>query len=280
MEDMLKADPGGKKVFVDIGCNTGADAIDWFDMWGTQSGAGKKWREGLSTYGSWEGACSQNKLSDAPEIASTPGTGAPTLLCVEPMPSNFKILENLTLATKEFTGSFKAIQAAVSSDEGTVDFPDASDGTENQGIEVNHGHSTVSVKKTTVDALLKEEGLTKVDVLTIDTEGHDPAALKGADGLLKAGNVRFIIFEVHQDIEASIWEKSPLIDEVARLEKYGYDCYFAANTGNVGKLTGCWTEEFEKAYYPVGWSNVACALKGDVWHDVLEKRNKGITAES
>jgi FkbM family methyltransferase len=54
---------------------------------------------------------------------------------------------------------------------------------------------TQRVPQLTVDALLREEAVHDVDLLTIDTEGHDALVLEGATETLAAQRVQVIEFE-------------------------------------------------------------------------------------
>merc|ERR1719174_2933080 len=115
-------------------------------------------------------------------------------------------------------GSFEVVQAAVSDRNGTVNFQDAKVGTEDAGI--GHGSNfaaaqgtvrgEVPVHQVTVDQLLAKRGFRNVDVLTIDTEGHDPTVIKGAEEALQKGLVRFLVFEVHQDLKDTSWATTSL----------------------------------------------------------------------
>jgi hypothetical protein len=51
VEDMVHADPDGDgKVFLDIGCNTGTDAVMWLERWGKTPGVAQLWDDGLKKY--------------------------------------------------------------------------------------------------------------------------------------------------------------------------------------------------------------------------------------
>ena len=54
---------------------------------------------------------------------------------------------------------------------------------------------TINVEATTIDQFLSTEKITCVDVLKIDTEGHELAALRGAELLLQAGAPMFVFLE-------------------------------------------------------------------------------------
>lgn len=62
----------------------------------------------------------------------------------------------------------------------------------------SHGMSMTSLESvavTTLDGYCAENGITRIDYLKIDAEGHDLAVLHGASGLLDAGAIRFLQFE-------------------------------------------------------------------------------------
>jgi FkbM family methyltransferase len=55
------------------------------------------------------------------------------------------------------------------------------------------GLETVTVL--TLDGYCADQGISRIDYLKIDAEGHDLAVLHGASGLLEAGAIRFLQFE-------------------------------------------------------------------------------------
>jgi len=293
MDEMVRLDPKGDgKVFVDVGCNTGTDAVMWLERWGTAPGVQKKWINGLNKFSVGLGACHQNVLQGvtSPVTAATPAKpvkagaskGGPKVVCVEPMPGTIKMLHSLKAEIFGEDGSFEVVQAAASDRNGTVNFQDAKVGTEDAGI--NHGTNfaaasvtrEVPVNQVTVDQLFAKRGFKNVDVLTIDTEGHDPSVIKGAEQALKKGLVRFLIFEVHQDLKDTSWATTSLYSILQNLDSWQYDCYLTDNGGKLHRLTGKWNAEVEKKYHPLLWSNVACVKKSDPWHSVLEKYNVGL----
>lgn len=59
----------------------------------------------------------------------------------------------------------------------------------------SHQYSEVVVNTTTIDAICAEYNIEFVDILKIDTEGHDFFVLKGASLLLQSGKIGTIQFE-------------------------------------------------------------------------------------
>jgi len=284
IDDLVRADPDGDgKVFVDVGCNTGSDAVMWLERWGRIAGVARKWDEGLKKNGVAVGACGQNVFHEVSHLAlnkSNSSQGGPKVVCVEPMPSTAKLLLNLKA---QFLGKdelFEVVQA-VASDQitnQTVLFPDQKVGTEDSGIDhlgggARNGNAVpqVPVVQVTVDGLIAQRGFKTVDVLTVDTEGHDPTVLKGAENALRNGTVRLLVFEVHQDLTNTVWAKTPLHVVLQQLGSWQYDCYFSGNDGKLHRLSGVWNADMESKYHPLMWSNVACVRKADTWHTVLEK---------
>merc|ERR1712039_87352 len=149
---------------------------------------------------------------------------------------------------------------------GTGNFPVGRPGDE--ALILGHVKSAYTpVRITTVSALFAEFGLTHADVLTIDTEGFDPAVLQGAAGIL--ASVRFVSFEIHQDLRGTPWWTATLIGQVELLDEHGFDCFLAGRNGKLQQLTRCWTVDDEKKHHRIGFANVACVRRGDRWHHAL-----------
>lgn len=276
---MVDADPSPGKVFMDVGCNKGDDAIEWMDRWGPghhpQHGerfwSKQRWVDAL------ESLMVQNSLADfacgRPDTnikratQSTKTMKKPTTVCVEPMTANVNLLRNLSkqLGYDQSSehGSFHIVQAALSDKaepNQTVDF-ETGDG-DKQGSEVGHISTLqMPVPLSTVDSLVSDMNLPKVDVLTIDTEGFDPAVIHGAKSTL--ASVRYLTFEVHRDLENSPWESTTLKSIVNHLDTFGFTCYWAGNNARLLDMEKCWSENFERG----AWSNAACVKRNDVWAD-------------
>ena len=61
---------------------------------------------------------------------------------------------------------------------------------------IDQGLGSELVKVETIDNFCKKSGIETIDVLKIDTEGHDLEVIKGADETLKNGRTSFIFCEV------------------------------------------------------------------------------------
>lgn len=247
----------------------------------------RDWKEGLKgVNGAPRGVCQENynnKMSRVSgvlerELQDGRPVGARTAaraICVEPMPENIKLI-NTVKAQVSSAGGLEVVHAAVSNVTGTARFPVGGMGQENLGLSsavapTERRGEDVQVEVTTVDKLVEDRNLDHVDVLTIDTEGHDPAVLQGARKTLREKGVGLLVFEVHQDIKGTPWSKTTLHSVVEELASLNFDCYWARNDGHLKLLTGCWTAEREAKVSPIGWSNVACARSKTPWHRAFEK---------
>jgi FkbM family methyltransferase len=116
---------------------------------------------------------------------------------------------------------------------------------------------TQRVPQLTVDALLREEAVHDVDLLTIDTEGHDALVLEGATETLAAQRVQVIEFEYSS---GGLWKKGEpnhrtLKATLARLHRARYECFWAGTNGHVAPASGrFWCDAFE--FHE--WSNLVC----------------------
>lgn len=290
IDEMVRVSPDGKgKVFVDVGCNTGSEAVMWLERWGTTRGKAQKWIEGVKQKATYTGMCFPDEYKDATK--SNTSTGNPKVLCVEPMPNNVKLLRELSADIFGPQSPMEVLQVVASDHKGSISFHDAPAGYTNMGVDgdVTTGGTATSEKNnyaktgkavavdiTTVDQLLAQNDVKTVDVLTVDTEGHDPDVLKGATTSLKKGKVRVLLFEVHQDLTKTAWGTTALHAVLHDLDAWQYDCYLTDRNGSLHHLNGVWNAQVEKKYYPLGWSNVVCARKNDPWHSVLEKYNVGL----
>lgn len=103
------------------------------------------------------------------------------VIAVEPHPDNFARLK--ANAERNGLARLECVQAAAGDREGTVPLYVHERGI-NHSLVRGSGKS-VPVRLTTVDALVKERGLTRVDFLKVDIEGVVPEALRGATETLK-----------------------------------------------------------------------------------------------
>lgn len=107
---------------------------------------------------------------------------------------------------------------------------------------------------TTLDAEFDRLKLQHIYLLSIDTEGYDPAVLRGARNILSGAHVTFLYFEYHA---INMWvSEASLKATVNELDSYGYDCFLTGSSG-LWRLTGCWDDRYEFR----NLCRVVCALR-------------------
>jgi len=120
------------------------------------------------------------------------------LYAFEPYPATFQKLQDL--ATSD--GRVIPHNLALSDRDGTV--PLLVYGSLLNSLHANSPYNarfdtslkdTVCVKCTTLDGFCEENDISAIDVLKIDTEGHEVAVLEGAKRMLSGGAVRFVYAE-------------------------------------------------------------------------------------
>jgi hypothetical protein len=172
------------------------------------------------------------------------------------MPINQKLLKHCMYDSMMFSPEvLTVVPAAVDTLPGVALFPNfLLPGVEHLGL--GHigasGSQAIPINVTSVDLFLADEGLTEVDFLSIDAEGHDGRVLLGAARSLAAGRIRMLEFEYGK---AGVWKTTELSTFVDYLDVLQYDCYWMGDGGELWRLTGCWLARYkEKAE----WSNVVC----------------------
>ena len=216
------------------------------------------------------GACDQEKKrqSAIPHRKTRVGE----FHCIEPVPQTFAMLkegrEKIGLDDKNFV----LTHAAISSRDGTVQFPDGVAGVESFGIDYcnkKNGTNTgtlshigetgmasdincIEVATYSLDKYVAKYVRSKgpINTLQIDVEGFDFDVLFGAGSVLD--RTYYLEFEHH--IEGS-WGQLHLQDGVKLLDGKGFTCYWAGKGGNIWRITKCYSEVYDGWH---GWSNIVC----------------------
>ena len=121
------------------------------------------------------------------------------IVAVEPHPGTFAILARNVRANS--LRNVTMVNAALSSESGEMvllDFNNRALGTDPAFSRIASAHGVsrvgiVPVRAYSLDDLLKELGLSKVDWLVLDVEGHELAALRGAEKILRNCDVKLIV---------------------------------------------------------------------------------------
>lgn len=102
-----------------------------------------------------------------------------------------------------------------------------------------------------------------VDILHIDTEGHDAEVLKSAKHLIQSHKIRAVIFEYHAYMP---WGKTMLKEVLPTITAHHMECYFMGQNKLWPISNTCWHDRYEIH----NWSNVMCVLKSDVWFKAIQ----------
>jgi len=110
----------------------------------------------------------------------------------EPVPEYYRRLQaNLS---RNAVQNVKAYRFALGDSIGQADYYKCGEGS---GIVTQDDDEKLLVKVTALDAFAEEEGLDKVDLISMDCEGSELLVLKGAERTLRAGPVK-LFCEIHR----------------------------------------------------------------------------------
>lgn len=186
------------------------------------------------------GACSS-------EVALTYGRANVYAIAVEMANSNY---ENLKKMFAHFKVPGDVIHAAGGEQPGfAYEPPNVTAGTEYMGIQ----SQGIKIPMVSVDQIVSERRLDSIDLLSIDTEGHDAPVLRGAAKTLEKRLAKVVEFEYHGVGAWAAGEK--LDDAIAMMRRFGYTCFWQSNSGPLSPFfSNC-----ASAYEFKSWSNVVCA---------------------
>jgi FkbM family methyltransferase len=105
----------------------------------------------------------------------------------EPVPESFAVLQQATAST-----SARVVNAAVSDSSGVLEI---AHGEASYQSGVHAAGERIEVRSLTVDEYADEQGIERLGLLKVDTEGHEDAVLRGARRRLEAGSIEFVVCE-------------------------------------------------------------------------------------
>lgn len=114
----------------------------------------------------------------------------------EPDPNNYRRLEQHVRPLR----GVQAYNVAVWSSDGHLDFfSDPHRGASSSPFSLRDRQKKISVEARTLDALLREHGIDRVDLLKFDIEGAEQEVFKSFDGLSRARVIVGEVQEVHEE---------------------------------------------------------------------------------
>ncbi|MGH9879467.1 MAG: FkbM family methyltransferase, partial [Nitrososphaerales archaeon] len=116
------------------------------------------------------------------------------VIAIEADPDNFKVLR-LNIETNHLQDRVYAINAAVWNEVTTISlFRDVFSGRHSV---CKRAENSVQVKTVTVDAIVRQDSLTKIDWMKVDIEGAEYAVLLGAKETIATKKLILLLLEVH-----------------------------------------------------------------------------------
>jgi FkbM family methyltransferase len=116
-----------------------------------------------------------------------------------------------------------------------------------------------------LDEALDESGVDRVDLLKMDIEGAESAALAGLERRLSKGCIDTIVLEVHPQHLRD--QGSSVDDVVGRLRRYGYHSWIVDHSPSTSRLVGAEKMDVRNALAPLtdttnlgSWPHVLCRL--------------------
>jgi len=143
------------------------------------------------------------------------------VVAIEPSPENFRYLMNNLQLSK--TSNVEAFNIAVGNVEGTTNFL-IYKGASNSGMVIQEGQkpawpgTIIQVPIRTIDSLLTDMGLKKIDFVRMDVEGYEDRVIDGMKNTLQSSKP-IIQIEMHASIMGNENTKKLL----NRLQQIGYD---------------------------------------------------------
>jgi len=120
------------------------------------------------------------------------------VVAFEPEPENFRAL-------REEVDSDRVVceKCAVSNEEGAHHLNLSDHTTAHRLSDIECKEEAIRVPTTTVDTYCRQQGIDHIDLLKVDTEGHDLQVIKGARDMIENGCVSYILAEVSLNLEVN-----------------------------------------------------------------------------
>lgn len=273
--------PRAAPVFVNVGANKGYSLVEFLATWTQRGASAGAWHKAILRYADLhktkylkQFGCGFCRDCRAPLPMPHSRTGGITH-ALELTSNNRQLLRTVAADAGLGPPLIRVHNYAASNVSGSMVYVPTFTGGETRSIRsatdrmcVRTSACTEHVTVITIDDFLREQRLSSIYHLAIDTEGYDALVLEGARETLGARRVAIVEFEVSK---AGYWtqqSRSPLYGErrllgtaVRRLETAGYSCFWQTSAGLVPLSGPCWLPSFEKIRT---WSNVVCAHEAPV----------------
>lgn len=190
------APAAGELVMLNIGANKGFNLAEFLQRYTATNLTNSRWHRLMMRSASPPCSlqcCGVCIICRRPKIQQRAAARAVRLHAFELQPSNQKLLQQLTALTG---APIEVHGVAMSNTTGSVYTRDAGKpGYESVAAQRTWSKRAIERKVTTVDAFMAERSISRVHLVSIDTEGWDALVLRGMVGALRAKSVDVVEFE-------------------------------------------------------------------------------------
>ena len=258
-------DASGDVVMLNVGANKGFNLAEWMQRYTSADVSNKRWHTLMMKRA--EPACELQccgvcLVCHRKRIRQVTSARL-QLHAFELQPSNERLLRQLVALTQ---APVEVHGAAVSNASGLVYTRDSGrpgyESVSATRMPKTSRHSIVR-NVTTVDAFLSSRRLTRIALVSIDTEGWDAFVMRGMERSLRAKAIDAFEFEYTRAWKPHFGEHA-LAEHLRWLDDLGYTCFWQGNRGALAQANGgCWREE-DHGRLSHRWSNLVCAHRPDL----------------
>jgi FkbM family methyltransferase len=169
--------------------------------------------------------------------------------CFEPMPESFRRLSRGVAGL-----DVVCVQAALGAEEGSATMGAGASSLTSGFLAAGPG---IEVRVQTLDAYARDAGIASIALLKVDVEGHEPAVLRGAAGLLAAGRIDHVLCEcefVHRPDEPH----GDFAEILGLLAPHGFRIV-SFYTGGIDALGWRWGDVLLRRVDPAAEEPIACS---------------------
>ncbi len=180
-----------------------------------------------------------------------------TVFSFEPVKENFEIL-NKNIAINNFNTVIQSHNVALSnaSGEKTFNIAEASDSSSFHDHPLTHTIEKRMIKTTSLDSFFTDQ---KIDLVKIDTEGHEIEVLEGMkDTITRNPDIKLLIEFNPKCLRSA--GKNPS-DMLVWLSQRGFDIFFIQDTENKIFKLGDDIDKWKEIIPPMGYVNILCVKK-------------------
>ncbi len=187
------------------------------------------------------------------------------------------IFEKLTARLQTYNcANVRLFQQAVFSKEGPIEFnefPESQSVWNSVGVpkiekpgseEYFAPVKTEIVAATALDSFCRQHNVDTIDYLKIDVEGAERDVLQGAATLLNRRAIRFVQFEISQNMLAGMQRRAHDIFEL--LGRYGYECHRIQPDGTIGRQVDN-SDSFYENYIAFSESPIDRIIQPEIYQD-------------